>query len=119
MNQFPTLKTGAVTQYPAEQAIIRPTFIVRFLDGSEQRYRLQASPQHRWTLQLSLLDEGELHQLREFFRAQHGQLTSFEFTDPGDGTVYSSCSLESDAMGDVLTDVFDSGTQLTIRENRS
>lgn len=106
-------------QYPAGQGITCSTSIVRFLDGSEQRYRLQASPLHRWTVLLSLLDEGELQQLREFFRVQQGQFASFEFTDPWDGAVYSNCSLASDVMDDVVRDGFDGGTRLIIRENRS
>ena len=119
MGQFPSLKTGAVTQYPVAQGTTYSTSIVRFLDGSEQRYRLQAAPLHRWTVQLSLLDEGELHELREFFRKQQGQFASFEFKDPWDGIVYPNCSLESDVMSDVLQDVFDGRTRLTVKENRS
>jgi len=106
-------------QYPAGTGITCATSIVRFLDGSEQRYRLQAAPLHRWTVQLRLLDEGELHQVREFFRAQAGQLGTFGFTDPWDGTVYPSCSFESDVMSDVLGDVSDGRTQLIVRENRT
>ena len=106
-------------QYPAGRGITCSTSIVRFLDGSEQRYRLQASPLHRWTVELSLLDESELHQVREFFRAQQGQFASFEFTDPWDGTVYSSCSLANDVLGDVVRDMWDGKTRLIIRENRS
>lgn len=119
MSQFPTLKTGAVLQYPARRVVQFSTTMVRFLDGSEQRYQLYAAPLHRWAIQLSRLDDSELHQIREFFRTQSGQFESFAFTDPWDGTVYPACTLDTDQMSDALRGVFDSGTSLTIRENRS
>lgn len=119
MSQFPTLKTGAVTQYPAGRDVQFATTVVRFVDGSEQRYRLYQAPLHRWAIQLRLLDDGELAQLREFFRTQSGAFDSFAFTDPWDGKTYATCNLESDDMGDTLQDVFDAKTSLTIRENRS
>ena len=36
---FPTLKTGAVMQYPGKRILQFSTDVVRFLDGTEQRYR--------------------------------------------------------------------------------
>ena len=119
MSQFPTLKTGAVMQYPARRDVQFGTTVVRFMDGSEQRYRLYQSPLHRWTVQLSLLDDNELQQLRAFFRSQSGAFDSFAFTDPSDGKTYAACSLESDELSDTLQGVFDAKTSLTIRENRS
>ena len=119
MSQFPTLKTGAVMQYPACKSTQFSTTVVRFMDGSEQRYRLYQTPLHRWTVQLDLLDDTELQQLRGFFRSQSGQFGSFSFTDPWDGTVYATCTLASDGMSDTLKDVFDGRTSLTIQENRS
>ena len=119
MSQFPTLKTGAVMQYPARKATRFSTTVVRFTDGSEQRYGLYQTPLHSWTIQLELLDDSELQQLREFFRIQGGRAGSFSFTDPWDGTVYPSCTLASDDMSDTLRDVFDGITSLTIKENRS
>ena len=119
MSQFPTLKTGAVMQYPAQKNVQFSTTVVRFMDGSEQRFRLYPTVLHSWTVQLSLLDESELHQLREFFRGQNGQFGSFTFTDPWDSTVHSTCSLETDDMSDTLQDVADGKASLTIRENRS
>lgn len=119
MSQFPTLKTGAVMQYPARRSVQFSSTVVRFVDGSEQRYRLYQTPLHRWTVQLDLLDDSELQQLREFFRSQSGQFGSFSFTDPWDGMVYATCTLASDEMSDTLKDVFDGRTSLTIQENRS
>jgi phage-related protein len=94
MSNFPTLKTGATLQYPAQRATEFSTDVVRFIDGSEQRYRGYQAPLKRWIVQLDLLDETELHVLREFFRTESGAAESFSFTDPWDGTVYPNCSLD-------------------------
>lgn len=119
MSGFPALKTGAVLQYPAQKAIEFSTAIVRYIDGSEQRFPSYQTPLHRWMIRLSMLDESELHQLREFFRTQSGAAGAFAFTDPWDGTQYSSCSIEEDEMTDTEADVSTGQTSLTIRENRS
>ena len=72
MSNFPTLKTGAVLQYPAQKEVRFTTEIVRFMDGSEQRFREYQTSLHRWMIRLELLDQGELQVLREFFRTQAG-----------------------------------------------
>jgi len=119
MAQFPILKTGAVMQYPARRDVQFATTVVRFVDGSEQRFRLYSAPLRSWTVQLTLLDESELHELREFFRQQSGAFGSFGFTDPWTGTTYPACSLESGSMSDSLLDVSNGKASLVIRESRS
>ena len=39
MATFPTLKTGAVMQYPAKATIRYSNRFIKFVDGGEQRYR--------------------------------------------------------------------------------
>jgi phage-related protein len=119
MSAFPTLKTGAVLQYPAQKEVQFSTTVLRFIDGSEQRFRNYQTPLHRWMIRLELLDESELHQLREFFRTQGGAAGSFAFTDPWDGTNYANCSIEDGAMMEALSDESNGKTSLTVRENRS
>ena len=119
MSSFPTLKTGAVLQYPAQKSFQFSTAIVRYIDGSEQRFPSYQTPIHRWVVRLDMLDESELHQVQEFFRTQGGASEAFAFTDPWDGTGYSSCRVEEDEMVSVLTDVSSGRTSLMIRENRS
>ena len=119
MNMFPTLKTGAVMQYPAQRGVAFSTTALQFVDGSEQRFRSYQSPLHRWVIQLSLLDQSELHQFQEFLRAMGGQAEDFIFTDPWDGTSYSSCSLASDSMAAVLAGEWNGQTSLTVLENGS
>lgn len=118
MSNFPTLKTGATLQYPAQSATGFSTEIVRFIDGSEQRFRGYQTLLRRWVIQLDLLDETELHMLREFFRTQSGAAESFSFTDPWDGTVYRNCSLDGNEMVETLSSAEQGKTTLTVVENR-
>ena len=118
MNTFPVLKTGAVMQYPAERSSQYSNQVLQFLDGSEQRFREFAAPIHRWVIKLTLLDEAELNQLRDFFRIQAGAAGAFGFTDPGNGALYVNCSLETDEMIETLTGEGRGQTTLVIRENR-
>lgn len=119
MSVFPTLKTGAVMQYPAQRGLGFSTTALQFVDGSEQRFRNYQAPLHKWVVQLSLLDQSEMHQLQEFFRSMVGSAGDFAFTDPRDGTNYASCSLGSDSMTAVLVGEWNGETSLTVLENGS
>lgn len=119
MSTFPTLKTGAVMQYPAQRNVAFSTVPMQFVDGSEQRFRSYQGPLHRWVIQLSLLDQAELQEFQEFVRAMAGRAENFAFTDPWDGTNYPSCSLGSDASSAVLKGEWNGQTSLTVMENRS
>ena len=119
MGAFPTLKTGAVMQYPAQKELQFSTTVIRFSDGSEQRFRQYQAPLHRWMVRLDLLDESELNQVREFFRAHAGTSETFQFTDPWDSTSYEHCSLGDNEMKDTLVRESCAQTTLTIVENRS
>jgi len=118
MATFPKLKTGAVAQYPATKVQRFQNQRLRFVDGTEQRYRDSAGPLHRWTILLDALDEGEMAALEGFFVENQGAFGSFSFTDPWDGHVYANCSLSADGM--TLTTVADmrGTTSLTVTENR-
>lgn len=117
MSTFPTLKTGAVTQYPAQRSVMFSTTALQFVDGSEQRFRGYQSPLHRWAIQLSLLDQSEVQELQEFFREIAGPAGDFAFTDPWDATNYPSCSLQSDSMAAVLSGEWNGQTALIVLEN--
>jgi hypothetical protein len=116
---FPTLKTGAVMQYPGKRTLQFSTDVVRFLDGTEQRYRDYPALLHRWTIQLDLLDESELAAYDQFFVSNQGSFGSFSFTDPWDGTVYASCSLATDTFGFKVTGEMRGATTVTVCENRT
>lgn len=117
MIAFPSLKTGAVMQYPAQRGVQYATVALQFLDGAEQRFRNYAAPIHQWAIQVALLDQAELQTLQEFFRSLDGRAQDFSFTDPWDGTTYSSCSLASDSMKAALAGEWSGQTTLTIFEN--
>jgi hypothetical protein len=119
MASFPTLKTGAVLQYPAKRTLQFTTDVMRFLDGNEQRYRDSPSVLHQWRIQLDLLDEGELGALDQFFLSNQGSFGSFSFTDPWDGTTYPNCSIVGDIFQFQSRSEMRGKTTLTICENRS
>jgi hypothetical protein len=95
---FPTLKTGALAQYPSDRQQNFSTQVYRFVDGSEQRFPAFGATLRRWVVRLDLLDEAELTGLQSFFESQGGRAEAFQFTDPFDGHVYSSCSFDSDVL---------------------
>lgn len=115
---FPTLKTGAVIQYPAKRMLRFNTNVIRFLDGTEQRFRDNSSVLHRWIIQLDLLDEAELAALDQFFMLSQGRFGNFAFTDPWDGTVYPNCSLSDDAFIFQLNGEMRGRSAVTVSENR-
>ena len=118
METFPTLKTGAILQYPAQKEVRFATEVLRFIDGSEQRFRTYQTPLHRWMIRLDLLDQSELQLLREFFRSQAGAADNFVFNDPWDGGTYPDCCIEGTEMAQQLMDEMRGQTSLTVRENR-
>jgi len=118
MSDFPTLKTGAILQYPAQKAVRFSAVVLRFTDGAEQRFRDYRAPLRRWMIRLDLLDQTELHVLREFFRAQSGAAGAFAFTDPWDSAVYPNCSFENGEITEELLDEMKGKTALTVQENR-
>jgi hypothetical protein len=94
------------------------TQVLRFLDGSEQRFAGFSTPLRRWLIRLELLDEIELATLEEFFVAQAGRAGTFSFTDPWDGIVYANCSFESDGMTADYRGPSDGAASVTVKENR-
>lgn len=118
MPTLPLLKTGAVVQYPARREVRYANQVVRYLDGSEQRYRELGAALRRWVIRLDLLDEGELAALEEFFASQQGEAGSFSFVDPWDSVEYPDCSFADERLDMELTGEMRGRTRLTIRQNR-
>jgi phage-related protein len=119
MTSFPTLKTSAVTQYPATKVVAFQNQVVRFLDGTEQRYRDCAGPLHQWAIRLSELDETEMAALEQFLETHQGSYSSFCFTDPWDGQTYSDCSFASDSMELTSMEEMRGNVSVIVRENRA
>jgi phage-related protein len=117
MTTFPTLKTNAVAQYPVARREQFQNQTVRFVDGSDQRYRDSAGARMEWDIQFSELDEGELAAIEEFFLANQGAFGSFSFTDPCDGHVYDDCSVADDGLALVTEGEMRGNTKLTVVRN--
>jgi phage-related protein len=118
MASFPTLKTSAVAQYPASKAVMFQNQVVRFVDGTEQRYRDCAGPLHQWVIRLSEIDETEVAALEQFLESNQGSFGSFSFTDPWDNQTYANCSFADDAMDLTSVEEMRGCTSITVRENR-
>ena len=119
MATFPKLKTGAVMQYPATRTLRFTQDAVRFLDGTEQRFRGSASALRSWAIRLDLVDEGELAAIEGFFLETQGAFASFSFVDPWDGVEYEDCSLDADAFEFHLSGEQRGKTSLIVKQNRS
>jgi hypothetical protein len=119
MAGFPALKTGAVAQYGSDRTRQFSTQVLRFVDGSEQRFPGYGAPLLQWTIRLDLLDELELANLEQFFEDEGGRAGTFSFTDPWDGTVYPNCSFAGDDLGLQFENVARGKTQIVVKENRT
>lgn len=91
MTTFPLLSSGAVTQYPTPQTTGQAAQVIRFIDGSDQRYLAQGRSLRQWEIQLNLLTDSELHELESFFAAQQGDYMPFTFPDPISGADVPNC----------------------------
>jgi len=116
---FPTLKTGAVVQYPATKSYRYSTCVVKFLDGSDQRYRQYTAPLRRWQIRLEMLDESEITSLEQFFLSQQGNFGSFSFPDPWTQTLVPSCSVEQDSLSYKISAESQGAVSLFVVENRT
>jgi hypothetical protein len=97
MASFPTLKTGAVAQYPLQTGSRFASQAVQFINGSRQLYRIQGPALRRWSIQFDDLDEGELAAVIAFVEQQC--LAPFSFTDPVTGLTAAKCIIGGQKMG--------------------
>jgi phage-related protein len=119
MANFPALKTGVVAQYGSDWSRQFSTQVLRFLDGSEQRFPGYGAPLRKWVIRLDLLDESELNTLEVFFEDEGGRAGTFSFTDPWDQTVYANCSFDSDDLALEFQEAARGKTQVIVKENRT
>jgi len=114
MSAFPTLRTGAVAQYPLDRAVRFQTQSVRFMDGSRQSFRLYGTGLRRWKIRLDLLDETELAAVTAFMEQQG--TTVFSFTDPVTGTQATSCVISGQSYGAGTSDEMKANADIEIEE---
>ncbi|HEY3939364.1 MAG TPA: DUF2460 domain-containing protein [Bryobacteraceae bacterium] len=93
MATFPVLSSGAVMQYPAPVSFGRPAQVIRFIDGTDQRFIARGRALRSWQIKLNLLSEFEIAQIEAFFQAQAGEYSAFDFPDPFSGTSVPNCRL--------------------------
>jgi hypothetical protein len=107
MATFPILSSTAVMQYPAPLARVRAGRIVRFIDGSDQRFIALGKTLRSWQIKLTLLNEQELGQIEAFFKAQDGEYSLFDFPDPFSGAAVPNCRFSAPTLvtGYQATDV--------------
>jgi hypothetical protein len=98
MSLFPQLKSGAVLQYPTSRAICSRVRVLRFVDGSEQRFAVQKAFPRKWVVEYSGLDDQETNELETFVRGQAAIGERFAFEDPWDGSVQDNCRISGDAI---------------------
>ncbi len=98
MANFPLLSTGAVTQYPLIVTTGQSSQVIRFLDGTDQRYLMHGRMLRQWQIRLELLNESEIQALEAFFAAQLGGYSTFIFPDPCSGAEVPNCRFAEDAL---------------------
>ena len=113
---FPLLSSGAVTQYPTGLTTGQGARVIRFLDGSDQRYLMQASALRQWEIRLDLLNETEIQQVEGFFTESHGDYSPFTFPDPISGTNVPSCRLAAPGLVSEYVGVDNSSTSFWVIE---
>jgi hypothetical protein len=111
---FPVLKTGAVAQYPLGREVRFSTQAVRFLDGSQQRFRLYGNGLRRWIVNLDLLDAQELSAVIAFVELQGSDV--FAFTDPFTGIVSARCAISGEQFDATMKNETSGQTMVVIEE---
>jgi len=115
---FPRLKTGAASQYPSVRCVRYRTEVLRFLDGSEQRYRLMGKPLRIWQLNFAAVGEEEARRLVKFFELQQGGYGGFAFEDPWEGQTYEDCSMTREEIGTVAEGEGRHRMEIELKENK-
>lgn len=116
MALFPSLSTGAVTQYPTAFSTGQAVEVVRFLDGSDQRYLTQGRTFRQWQIRLDLLNDTEIAELEAFFIAQQGDYSTFVFPDPISGSGVPNCRLAAPGLASAYVGVDASSTSFYVIE---
>jgi hypothetical protein len=95
MATFPSLSSGAIAQYPLIFGVSQGTSVIRFIDGSDQRFLVQGRQLRSWQIRVELLTDAEMAQLETFFDSQQGAYSTFTFPDPISGADVPNCRLGS------------------------
>ena len=117
--QFPTLSSGAVIQYGSALGIVWPAQVIRFLDGTDQRFLACGQAYRRWFINLRLLNESEIASMEAFFSAMAGEYSTFTFPDPISGTNVPNCRIGSPELISEYQDVDIAATSMWVVETNA
>jgi hypothetical protein len=98
LSTFPQIMTGVTTQLPWTTI---SKFIVSRVEmdaGPRYGYYYSANAQNAWELSFSVLTDGELTTLRNFWNSMRGGWDTFSFTDPDTGTTHANCRFDGDTF---------------------
>jgi hypothetical protein len=98
MLTFPLLNSGAVAQYPLPLSYTSPVAIIRFIDGTDQRFVARGTTLRTWRIHNAFLNEDEIYQVELFFESTKGQYSLFDFPDPYSGVLVPNCRLGENAL---------------------
>jgi hypothetical protein len=90
---FPKLQSGAVIQYGSAIGLVVSAQVVRFLDGTDQRFLTCGRTLRRWLIDLRLLNESEIAAIEAFFNNVSGEYSTFTFPDPIGGASVPNCRI--------------------------
>jgi hypothetical protein len=116
MDSFPLLSSGAVSQYPTQALRGQGIGIIRFLDGSDQRFLHTPRNLRRWCIELSLLSDAEIASLELFFNTHKGVFSPFVFTDPASNSQIPNCRFATSEMNTEYVSVNANSTSIWIME---
>jgi hypothetical protein len=114
--EFPLLSSGAVTQYGAPVGLVLPAQVIRFLDGTDQRFLACGKVFRRWAIDLRLLNESEIASMEDFFTAMSGEYLTFSFPDPISGTSVPNCRIGAPELISDYQDVDIAATSMWVVE---
>lgn len=103
-------------QWPATRGMYFSTDVLEFADGSEQRFRNFSQYIRRWVVQLDELDEDDLTLIEAFYGQQQGQVGTFSFVDPWDGTMHAECQFDNSEVLAEYRSILGGSAHLIIRE---
>lgn len=116
MAQFPSLSSGAICQYPTRINYQHAVEVLRFVDGTDQRFLRQGRQFRQWEIRLDLLTEDELSALENFFDSRLGDYSTFDFPDPFSNTLVNSCCFGNAEILGVRRDEYRGETSLWVVE---
>jgi hypothetical protein len=114
--QFPTLSSGAVAQYGSPIGFVWPAQVVRFVDGTDQRFLACGRVFRRWLINLRLLNESEIASVEAFFAAMEGEFLTFNFPDPISGASVPNCRIGAPELISEYQDVDIAATSIWVVE---